>query len=66
MKKIWINKTDSFADAEQFDRDYYLKMTAKERLETVQLLRECYYKLIGTKNEDRKRFRRVINVIEQK
>ncbi|MDI6735533.1 MAG: hypothetical protein QME42_04980 [bacterium] len=66
MEKIWVNKADSFADAERFDRDYYLKMTNEERLETVQFLRESYYKLTGTKNEDRKRLRRVINVIEQK
>ncbi|MFH1564085.1 MAG: hypothetical protein ABIF11_11830 [Nitrospirota bacterium] len=66
MEKIWVNKADSFKEAEEFDRNYYLKMTGRERLETVQFLRESYYKLIGTKNEDRKRLRRVINVIEQK
>lgn len=67
MKKIWVNKANSFKAAERFDNDYYLKMTSSERLETVQFLREEYFKIKkGLRNEDRKRLRRVFRIIEQK
>ena len=65
MKKIWVNKVDSFDAAQEFDDDYYLSMNSKERLETVQFLREIYFKMKkGLDNEDRKRLRRVIKIIE--
>jgi len=65
MKKIWVNKVDSFDAAQEFDDDYYLSMSSKERLETVQFLREIYFKMKkGLDNEDRKRLRRVIKIIE--
>jgi len=65
MKKIWVNKVDSFDAAQEFDDDYYLSMSSKERLETVQFLREIYFKMKkGFDNEDRKRLRRVIKIIE--
>jgi len=70
MKKIWINKTDSFKASEKFDLEYYLEMTGSERLETVQLLREEYYLKMnkhrnGSKNENSKGLRRIIKVIQQ-
>lgn len=66
MKKIWVNKITSFKKAENFDRDYYFKMTAEERLETMQLLRERYSKIETRYNhENRKRLRRVFTVIKQ-
>ncbi len=61
MNKIWVNKADSFEEAERFDRDYYLKMTSSERLEIVQFLKENFYKI---KNEDRKGLRGFIKVIK--
>lgn len=65
MKKIWVNKVDSFDAAQEFDDDYYLSMSSKERLETVQFLREIYFKMKkGLDNDDRKRLRRVIKIIE--
>lgn len=64
MKKIWVNKAKSFKDAEEFDIKYYLRMSKKERLETMQFLREIYYKIKGLKNEGRKRLRRVIRIIQ--
>jgi len=67
MKRIWVNKAQSFKAAKEFDRDYYLKMNASERLETMQLLREWYFKIKkGLKNENRKRLRRVVKIIQQK
>jgi len=63
MKKIWVNKAKSFKEAEEFDRKYYLAMSRIERLETMQFLREIYYKIKGSKGEGRKRLRRVIRVI---
>lgn len=65
-KKIWINKSDSPEAAQEFDIEYYLSMSSEERLETVQFLREEYYKVKkGSKHEDRKRLRRDIKVIQQ-
>ncbi len=53
MKKIWVNKVDSFDAAQEFDDDYYLSMSSKERLETVQFLREIFFKMKkGLDNED--------------
>ncbi len=65
IKRIWINKTNSFKEAEKFDRNYYLNMTASKRLETMQILREIYFKINGgQRNESRKRLRRVIKIIQ--
>jgi hypothetical protein len=63
MKKIWINKANSFKKAQEFDLNYYLKMKPEDRLSIIQFLREEYFRM---KNEDRKRLRRVIKVIQQK
>jgi len=63
-KKIWVNKAYSFLEAEQFDEQYYQAMSGYERIETMQFLREQYYKIKGTKNEARKGLRRVIRIIQ--
>ena len=55
-KKLWVNKATSFDAAQEYDDDYYLCMSEKERLETVQFLREEYFKIKkGSHDEDRKR-----------
>lgn len=65
MKKPWVNKTNSFREAEKFETDYYLAMSGIKRLRTVQFLREMYYKIKrGLKNEGRKGLRRVIKIIQ--
>jgi len=65
MKRIWVNKTDSFKEAEEFDRGYYLNMSAKERLKIVQFLREMYHKIKrGIDGRGRKGLRRVIKIIK--
>ena len=67
MKKIWMHKAHSFKEAEEFDRDYYLRMGPQERLETVQFLREIYSKFgRPSRYEDRKGLRRTIKIIQQK
>lgn len=68
MKKIWVNKADSFSDAEQFEESYYSEMLPSEKLDTIQWLREEYFRLhkMGISNEGGKRLRRVLTVIEQK
>ena len=70
MKKIWVNKTYSFKDAERFDENYYLNMTSAERLDIMQFLRESYFKIIkfekDLKNESRERLRRIVKIIKQK
>lgn len=40
MKKIWVHKAASFKDAERFERRYYRAMSATERVETVDWLRQ--------------------------
>ena len=65
MPRIWVNKARSFEEAEKFDENYYLAMSEVERLETVQYLREMYYKMKGNlKDEGRERLRRIIKIIQ--
>ncbi len=55
MKKVWLNKTNSFQKAEEFDDQYNLSLSPEERLSAVQLLREEYFKINkDLKNENRK------------
>jgi hypothetical protein len=66
MKKIWVHKTNSFKEAQEFDDQYYLRLTSAKRLEIVQYLRELYFKLNNRLyNESRKRLRRTIKIIKQ-
>jgi len=64
--KIWVNKTKSFKAAEKYDRNYYLKMSGGKRLETVQMLREMWFNLDKSNNENGKRLRRTVRIIKQK
>jgi hypothetical protein len=65
-EKIWVKKSKSFAESQVFDDSYYLSQSEKERLETVQFLREEYWKLNKGKNhESGKRLRRVFRLIQQ-
>jgi U3 small nucleolar RNA-associated protein 14 len=67
MKKIWVNKADSFKKAEEFDQEYYQKMTPFERLDIMQYLREIYFKFKRkAKHNGRIRLRRVLKIIKQK
>ena len=63
MKKIWVNKANSFKEAEAFDSAYYMKMSKAERISTMQFLREEYRKIKAPRNENRKRLRRVIKIV---
>ena len=65
MKKFWVNKASSFKQAERFDKYYYQSMSTKERLETVQFLRENFKIKKGRKDEGRKGLRRVVRIIQQ-
>ena len=66
MIKVWMNKVNSFKEAEAFDSKYYKNLSSTERIETIQLLREQYFKFNGLNlNENRKRLRRVSRVIKQ-
>jgi hypothetical protein len=66
LKKIWVHRAHSFKEAEEFDDNYYLSMSGKERLETMQLFREVFYKMKGNaRNESGKGLRRVVKVIQQ-
>ena len=66
MERIWINKAGSFEEAHNFDAAYYSSLSNAERVETVQILREEYFKSKGLKfREDGKRLRRIFRVIKQ-
>ena len=63
MKRIWVHKAKSFEDAERFERRYYRAMSARERVETVDWLRQVArkFKKIGN---GRTRLRRVITIVQ--
>ena len=64
--KVWFKKSCSFPEAQDRDREYYLNMSAEERLATVQFLREQYYKLKGTSpDESGKGLRRTVRIVQQ-
>ena len=64
--KIWVKKSNSFEEAQEFDDSYYLSLTPVERLETVQFLREKHWKLKKDVNhESGKGLRRVLKIIKQ-
>lgn len=66
MKRIWMRKAKSFAEAHAYDLDYYGNMSAKERLETVQFLREQYPEFAGVyANESGKGLRRTVKIVQQ-
>jgi hypothetical protein len=65
-RKIWTNKSSSFKEAERFENSYYSGMSGTERVEAVQLLREAHFRSAGLNlDENGKRLRRVIRVVEQ-
>lgn len=66
MEKIWVNKANSFRKAAEFDAAYYARMTNAQRINAMQFLREIYHKLKPSKNENGKRLRRVIKIIDKK
>ena len=65
-KKIWVKKIGSFSEAQDQDLRYYLNMTPQERIETVQFLREQYFKFNeSVPDESGKGLRRTVRVIQQ-
>ena len=64
MKKVWIKKANSFKEADKFNVEYNASMLPGDRIEAMQLLREICFKIKSKKNENRKRLRRVIKVIQ--
>lgn len=63
--KVWINKTHSFSEANKFDDSYYLSLSAPERIETMQFLRDEFRKIKKDRNyESGKRLSRVLKVIK--
>ena len=66
MNRIWVNKAGSFEEADKFEAEYYEGLTRQKRVETVQLLREEYFKSKGLElGGNGKRLRRVLSVIKQ-
>ncbi|GAB4541068.1 MAG: hypothetical protein Fur0020_10410 [Thermodesulfovibrionia bacterium] len=66
MKRIWIRRCKDFRSADEFNLNYYLSMSADERIETMQFLRELLHKIKKDYyGKDRKGLRRVIKVTKQ-
>lgn len=64
--RIWINKAKSVQEAAEFEVDYYSRMSADQRIETMQYLRETWFKFRKPKNGTHsKRLRRVFKIIKQ-
>jgi hypothetical protein len=68
MKKtVWLNKANSFKEAQKFDAAYYRRLSSKERVETIQLLRENHFKSTGMSiGKNGKRLQRVVRIIDLK
>ncbi len=64
-REIWINKANSFDEAQKFEI-YYLSLSSAERVETVQIWCEAHFKSNGLfRRENGKRLRRFFRVIKQ-
>jgi hypothetical protein len=61
-KKVWVHKARSFKDAERFEVRYYRSMSPKERVDTVDFLRQLYRKI--KRRNGGTRLRRVLRVIQ--
>jgi hypothetical protein len=66
-QKIWVKKTGSFSEAQDNDLQYYMNMSPQERIETVQFLREQYFKFNGMNlHEGGKGLRRTVKVVQKR
>lgn len=66
MKRIWVNKARSYAEANRFDLEYYFLLPPENRLDEMQRLRDEYKKLDPEGvNAGRKRLRRSVRIIQQ-
>jgi len=63
MKKIWVHRARSFKEAERFEQKYYQAMSARERVETVDWLRQVARKM--RKGNGGTRLRRVITIVKE-
>jgi hypothetical protein len=62
MKKIWVQKARSFKEAERFEERYYRAMSAKERVETIDWLRQVARKWKQANGGTR--LRRVVTIVQ--
>lgn len=63
-EKIWIKKFNSFKEAREEELEYHFNMTPEERLETVEYLKEVFYKLKDY-GKGREGLRRVFKIIKK-
>jgi len=64
-KKAWIHVAHSFEEAEAFEERYYRSLSRKERIETVDWLRQVYRKYRGMKKaHGGTRLRRVLRIVQ--
>ena len=65
MKRIWINKANSFKEAEEFDRKFWRQAGSQARFWAAREIVKDYLKMKG-KNESLLRLRRSVQNIERR
>lgn len=65
-RKVWVHKTNSWKEANEFETRYYSAMSRQERLDTMQLLREMAQRFGKGRphGHHRKGLRRVVTVLQ--
>lgn len=64
MRKIWVNKTDSFKDAEKFDIEFWRRAGVNAKFSAMWKMVEEFYK-IKNKHGYKLRLQRFVQSIEQ-
>ena len=66
MKAVWVRKSRSFDEAKRFEDTYYAQMGSRKRVETVQFLREIFFKLRRRQpGASREGLRRSLRILKQ-
>ena len=65
MKRIWINKANSFKEAEEWDRKFWRRAGAQARFAAAREALKDYFKMKGI-NERHLRLRRTVQNIERR
>jgi hypothetical protein len=62
MDKVWVRKGASFEEEAEADREFWQRMTGRERVEALEELRQEGWKITGERLEG---LRRVVRVVER-
>jgi hypothetical protein len=62
VEKVWCRKGSSFDEEAQADRDFWLQMTGRERVEALEEMRKEAWKAGGERFEGLRRVARVVKL----